>query len=195
MTLPRIIGLCGNVGAGKDTVANYLVECYGYERLGWADSLKDVCCTIYLPMGAERRHFWGTQADKAEPIPGILGPDGEPTCGRAILETVGTQGFRAAVPDTWVAHAMATRVAGDANARWVVADVRFPNEVEAIRRAGGPFLEVVRVGGPEALGAASQHESNHAWRNVPRDGFICARHGDMAGLRLAVDLELERWTT
>ena len=124
----------------------------------------------------------------------ILGSDGKPTTGRAILETVGTEGFRAACPDTWVLHTMATRVAGGGTARWVVADVRFPNEVEAIRNAGGPFLEVVRVGGPPAPGAGSTHASNLAWRAIPRDGEIRAAHGDMVGLAEAVDRALENWS-
>ena len=38
-----IIGLSGYAQAGKDTVAQMLVEDYGYTRLGFADIIKKAC--------------------------------------------------------------------------------------------------------------------------------------------------------
>lgn len=38
-TLPRIIGMCGAAGAGKDTVSLFL-SYYGYQRIAFADALK-----------------------------------------------------------------------------------------------------------------------------------------------------------
>ncbi len=210
MELPTIVGICGEIGAGKDTVADYLVEAHGYRRLSWAEPLKEAAYLIYGPLGAERRHFWGTQADKAEPIPGIHDASGRQRCGRDILLHLGTEGARWLDPDTWVKWAMAVHVAaayyledGDWHhqdvsdvpgpaARWVVSDVRFRNEVRAIHDAGGVLWEAVRVGGPPAKGAteARGHSSEEQWRREPKDAQLIARHGDLDGLRSQADIAL-----
>lgn len=177
-----IIGICGDIGAGKDTVADCLCNRYGFRRLAWATKLKEVCWAVYGPLGAERRHFFGTQADKDEPIPGILGPDRRPTTGRKILEGVGTEGFRGVCPETWVLYVMAVCVDPNPDENWVVSDVRFPNEFRAIKARGGEVWEIRKTGGPKALSIGSAHPSNQAWRLVQKDRVLTARHGDLKGL-------------
>ncbi len=177
-----IIGIAGEIGAGKDTVADILCNHYGYRRLAWADKLKEVCWSVYGPLGAERRHFFGTQADKDEPIPGILGPDGMPTTGRKILEGVGTEGFRGVCPDTWVLYGTAVHVDPNPEQDWVVADVRFPNEFRTIRGRKGEVWEIRKTGGPEPDSKDSAHSSNQAWRDEKKDRVLSARHGDLKGL-------------
>lgn len=176
-----IVGICGSIGAGKDTVADMLCSQYGYQKLSWAAKLKEVAFSVYAPLGAKRRHFFGTQADKDEPILGIVGPDGRPRIGRRILELLGTQGFREICPDTWVLYALKTQVDPLLNANWVVSDVRFPNEVAVIRKRGGEIWEVQKVGGPQA--EPSDHESDMAWRAARKDRILAAWHGDLDGLR------------
>ncbi len=179
--LPRFIGLCGDIGSGKDTVADILVDRYGYTRLSWAGPLKEVCLLIYGPLGAERRHFFGTQADKDEPIPGIVDASGEPRTGRMIMEHLGTEGFRFIDQGTWVKHAMATL---DWHQRWVVPDVRFANEFSALRTRSGVIWEVVKVGGPDH--GKRDHSSDNEWRELPKDAIVAARYGDLAALRQSV---------
>jgi len=36
-----IIGVCGFIGSGKDTIADYLTNFHGYRRESFANSLKD----------------------------------------------------------------------------------------------------------------------------------------------------------
>lgn len=38
---PKVIGIMGKMGSGKDTIADYLVEGYGYEKLSLSDLLRD----------------------------------------------------------------------------------------------------------------------------------------------------------
>ena len=42
-----IIGLCGAQGSGKDTVANILIAEYGFIKLTFASTLKDVVAILF----------------------------------------------------------------------------------------------------------------------------------------------------
>lgn len=43
----QIIGIIGKKRHGKDTIADYLVSNYGYTKVSFADTLKDVCHIIF----------------------------------------------------------------------------------------------------------------------------------------------------
>lgn len=184
---PRVIGLCGDIGAGKDTVALHLAQQHGYFQLGWAYKLKQVCLDVYGPLGAERRHFFGTQADKAEPIPGITDCRGFACTGRSIMEHLGTEGFRAVDPATWVKY---TSVCMHRNPdrHYVIPDVRFQNEFDAIRMRHGVVWSVVCVGGPLETQRRTGHQSDEEWRSIPPDDIVVAKYGDLVGLKQGVDL-------
>ena len=42
-----IIGICGFIGSGKDTIADYLVNLHGFRRESFANSLKDAVAQIF----------------------------------------------------------------------------------------------------------------------------------------------------
>jgi len=42
-----IIGICGLIGSGKGTVADILVEEHGYQKLSFADALKDGVAAMF----------------------------------------------------------------------------------------------------------------------------------------------------
>lgn len=49
--LPVIIGVGGRKRAGKDSVCNILVKEYGYEKLAFANALREMCSRVfYLPI-------------------------------------------------------------------------------------------------------------------------------------------------
>jgi hypothetical protein len=204
MPYPKMIGICGDIGSGKSYSADYLHEKHGYDHLAWAEPLKEVCYYIYGPMGAERRHFFGTQADKNEPLHDIRDKNGAPLTGRKIMEWLGTEGYRGADPDTWVKWTMAVKVTkiaiqGDSGTwffkdpnrivtpeevrqrqqRFVVGDVRFQNEADAIHSKGGVIVEVIRTG---HTSQRTGHASDEEWREIPKDFVIEAASGDLDGL-------------
>lgn len=186
---PRLIGICGDIGSGKSSVADYLERRHGYRLLPWSAPLKAIAFQTYGPLGAKMKHFYGTQAEKAEPIPGIMDAAGVTRTGRSILEWLGDEGFRTVDPDTWVKYAMAT-VRAFPDVQWAFPDVRYENEMKAIRARGGVVWEVTRVGGPDH--GKRDHPSDQRWRLIQKDAHLVARFGDLESLYYQVDEELQR---
>jgi hypothetical protein len=51
-----IVGLCGPAGAGKDTMADFLVKNHGFVKVAFADPLKRICQDVYQFSDAQ---LWG----------------------------------------------------------------------------------------------------------------------------------------
>lgn len=179
MGTPKLIGLCGSIGAGKDTAGAHLFNRYDYLTRSFAAPLKEAARLIF---GLEARHVYGTQADKAEMLPNGLTP-------RTILERLGTDVARGIYENVWVDAAMrdVDMELGRGN-RIVFTDVRFPNEAAAIWARGGQLWEIFRRGN---LNAETGHESDIAWRALHKDRVISAESGDVEGLAREIDRALQ----
>lgn len=128
-----IIGLTGAAGSGKDEVAKILK----YERLAFADAIKD--------MAEELDPFF---ENAGMTLGGLLAYSSWDHVkrnyeeSRAFLQSLGVAARKWA-PNIWV-DAVLDQVWPGGN--YVITDVRFPNEVEAIVKAGGTVYRVVRPG-------------------------------------------------
>ena len=142
-----IIGICGFIGSGKDTIADYLVNLHGFRRESFANSLKDAVSQVFgwdrtmLEGRTKQAREWREQRDAwwSE----RLGMDVTP---RWILQYWGTDVLRKNFhDDIWIASLenKLRKTKDDI----VISDCRFPNEIAAIKRAGGIVIRVVR--GPE----------------------------------------------
>ena len=145
-----IIGICGFIGSGKDTAADYLVENYGFTRDSFACTLKDAVAAIFgwdreLVEGRTKEaRDWREQVDPwwAERL------DMPNLTPRLVLQLWGTEvGRQAFHDDIWIASLenKLRKSAGDV----VITDCRFPNEVRAIKNAGGIVVWVNRGALPE----------------------------------------------
>lgn len=145
-----IIGICGFIGSGKDTAANYLVGWHGFRRDSFAGALKDAVAQVFgwdrelLEGLTPEARAWREQIDPwwAERL-------NMPTLTpRWILQYWGTevcrQGFH---DDIWIA-ALENRLR-QRTGHTVISDVRFPNEVASIRNAGGHIVWIRRGADPE----------------------------------------------
>lgn len=180
--MEKLIAICGGIGAGKDTVGWYLRKHHGYAVVSFAEPLKELAAEFFGQLGVEGRHFFGTQEDKAAPIPEVVNEHGTPRTGRQILEHLGTEGFRHIDPDIWVKIAMA-RVDAETGRPCVITDGRFPNELDAVKARGGEVWLIEKTGGQQE---ATGHSSDLAWRswlveNNP-DHVLIAKAGDIDGL-------------
>lgn len=143
-----IIGVVGFIGSGKGTAADILVQKYGFTKLSFADAVKDATAAIFgwqrsLLEGdtAESREFRET---KDEWWSDRFGKDFTP---RLALQLMGTEAGRDVFhPDLWI-YALEHKLAMYKNV--VIADVRFPNEIDFIRSKGGFVVRVSRGPDPE----------------------------------------------
>src|SRR5690606_15406979 len=136
-----LIGIAGKKRSGKDTVAKAL-EPFGYQRVGFADELKQMALEIN-PMIPGDTRLRGVVKDFgwecAKEFPGV----------RKFLQELGTS-IRERDRYFWIRTAfMRINPALADGYGVVVPDVRYPNEVDAIRRAGGTVIQVVRPGRPD----------------------------------------------
>jgi hypothetical protein len=121
----RLVGLSGYAGSGKDTAAEILLAS-GYQRLGFADPLKELATRI----------GWDGHKDDV---------------GRKLLQDLGLGARDVLGDDVWV-NALLAKVSGPT----VITDVRFANEVHAIHSHGGVVVRIVRPGCTPALGHISE---------------------------------------
>lgn len=143
-----IIGICGFIGSGKDTAADYLVNFYGFRRDSFANTLKDAVAHVFgwdrelLEGRTKESREWREQVDPwwAErlKIPNLTP--------RLVLQLWGTEVARKGFhDDIWIAS-LENKLRNRKD-DVVITDCRFPNEIKAIKKQGGKVVRIVR--GPE----------------------------------------------
>ena len=149
-----IIGICGLIGSGKDTVADYLVNVHGFRRESFAGSLKDAVAAVFgwdrtlLEGRTKASREWREQRD--EWWSNRLGQDITP---RWVLQYWGTEVCRRNFhDDIWIASIEHKILNSPDDV--VISDCRFPNEISAIKRAGGIVVRTRRGLDPEWFHAA-----------------------------------------
>jgi hypothetical protein len=145
-----IIGVCGFIGSGKDTIADYLVNLHQFRRESFASTLKDAVSNVFgwdrdLLEGRTRHsREWREQVD-----PWWADRLGMPNLTpRWVLQYWGTEVVRKGFHDnTWIASLENKLRKSQDDV--VISDCRFPNEIAAIKRAGGLVVRVHRGADPE----------------------------------------------
>ena len=140
-----IVGVCGFIGSGKDTVADYLVNFHEFRRESFANTLKDAVSSVFgwnrtmLEGRTKEAREWREQVDPwwAERL---AMPTLTP---RWVLQYWGTEVCRRAFhDDIWIAS-LENKLRNSRD-NVVISDCRFPNEIESIRNAGGKIVWVRR---------------------------------------------------
>lgn len=172
-----IIGITGRKYHGKDTVASYFLEDDKYHKISFADPLKEICKTLF---GFSDEQVYGSLKETIDPNWNVTP--------RLVLQFVGTELFRDNIgkilpdvgQDFWVRCAinrMNSILEKDPNARFVIPDIRFLNEIEYIRNFtfhGKPVsFHIIRVFRPDIpINENSLHPSEMAIDTLPVDSVI-----------------------
>jgi hypothetical protein len=145
-----IIGICGLIGSGKDTVADYLVNTHEFRRESFANTLKDAVSAVFgwdremLEGRSKQSREWRERVD-----PWWADRLNMPTLTpRWVLQYWGTEVCRRGFNDNiWIASLEnKLRTSQDSV---VISDCRFPNEIASIKNAGGKIICVVRGPAPD----------------------------------------------
>ena len=142
-----IIAFAGRKQSGKTTSCEFVKNLFDeHTPLGcsqiynFADPLKQLCINI---LGLTEEQCYGTDENKNEIVdcywPGI---DARMTA-REVLQYVGTDVFRRMQHDVWAA-ATIRLIQKHGRGLSLIADCRFPNEVEAVKNAGGLVVKLNR---------------------------------------------------
>lgn len=192
-----LVGLSGEAGVGKDTVADILVAEHGFCKIALADEIKRIAHRLY---GFTREQLWGPSELRNTPSPKYP----HLIC-RTVLQKLGTEVGREIDPNTWVNIVLesiellrlyagikmyvpwigVTDVWEDTGSGsrprldapetpykgFVVPDVRWPagNEGTALRSREGKLVRVWRPGAGLA-GESGKHTSETSIQ-VPEGGF------------------------
>ncbi len=194
-----IIGICGLIGAGKDTAADYLVNFHEFRRDSFANTLKDAVAAVFgwdrelLEGRTKEAREWREQVD-----PWWSNRLSMPTLTpRWILQNWGTEvGRNAFHNDIWIAS-LENKLRRSSN-NTVISDCRFYNEVAAIKNQGGQVIWIQRGITPHWYNIAAQanrgdtaalrwleqqgiHASEYSWAGTQFD-HIVENNGTVASL-------------
>jgi dephospho-CoA kinase len=113
------IGLIGKAGTGKDTFATFLCEINSkFKCVALADPLKEIAHTIF---NIPKNQLWCPSQNKTE-------------YSRRIMQLIG-QKMREIDSNIWVSLCVQTlQKYNNQNIPCIVTDIRFPNELEYLRR-------------------------------------------------------------
>jgi len=192
-----IIGLAGQARVGKDTFADHIVKHFRFTRIGLADPMKRFCKEVF---NFSDEQLYGGYRDAPDlrfirrmrregcedtevMVPEYLTP-------RYALQTLGTEWGRDCYQNVWIEYGV--RIAQELIKGYstynekdglkftdkdvgeiggaVFSDLRFKNEFEAVRKAGGILIRIKREGYEGAVGIAG-HASEAEQKEVPDSYF------------------------
>jgi hypothetical protein len=195
-----LIALVGFIGSGKGTVADILVEKKGFTKLSFADTVKDATAAIF---GWPRHLLEGDTKESRDfrEAPDAWWSDkfGYEFSPRKALQLMGTEAGRNVFhPDLWI-FSLEKKLELYPNI--VIADTRFPNEIDFIRSKGGFVVRVTRGPDPEWYDTAVRankegntdlmydypiHYSEWAWAGQSTD-YILHNEGTLNMLEADID--------
>jgi len=175
-----IIGLTGYAQSGKDSVANILVENYGYQRVAFADPIRDLLYATN-PMLKEGYRIKGLVDVYGWDRVKVDYPEA-----RRLLQELGV-GARKVFGDMfWVQQGL-RKVHFEGN--YVITDVRYPNEAKAIRKYDNAQIWRVKRSGVDAV---NSHESESAMDGEKVDQ-IFVNNGTLEDLKVLINTRMRAY--
>lgn len=153
--MTKIIAFAGRKQSGKTTCSEFVMKYFNgtvapfntAKMYNFADPLKkDICMNI---LGMTYDQCYGS--DEQKNVLTDIEWNGSKLTAREVMQFVGTDIFRQMKHNVW-ADATIRKIKNESPNLAVIADCRFPNEVDVVRNAGGFVIKLTR----------NPHNSNHA---------------------------------
>jgi hypothetical protein len=173
----RLIGIIGRKYYGKDTVADYIVNKFGYTKVSFATPLKESTRPIF---GFSDEQLYGDLKDTIDPFWGI--PP------REVFKFLGTDVYRNNIEtilpkmknDFWLKVFDHKYKNID---KLVIADVRFPNEAQYIIDNGGFLIKLNRN-----IENNDGHESETSIDNINNYHVLVENNADIPSLYAEINI-------
>lgn len=172
-----IIGLCGEQGSGKDTVANILISEYGFVKLTFASTLKDVVAILFswprdlLEGLTEESRLWRETVDDFWSAKLSI-PSFTP---RKALQMIGTDLFRIHFNnDIWIniiENKIGAMLKNNPNTNIVISDCRFTNEFSLIKQFSDSHIIMILRENNNSINKL-YHSSETEWINYNFDVIL-----------------------
>lgn len=172
-----LIGLTGFKGSGKNTVADYLTEKYGFEQLSFAAKVKESSAACF-GIDPEKWEAWKNDPMKVVCIADL--EDEEPFAlltVREFLQHYGVEAHRDIFGDSfWLDQVLPddkypTRGWYDRNS--VITDARFDNEARRVKANNGKIVKVERdYTGPEQHSSEQPIETEFIDYTIQNNGTL-----------------------
>lgn len=187
-----VIGLTGYAQSGKDTIADYMETAHGFEKVSFAEPLKEMLLALNPQVGFKRNWLGIKKPVYLDDVyveyydhEGVKkSPYGEEV--RGLWQRLGTDAVRKYDDMFWVRAAFQKLTRDDG--RYVFTDVRFPNEADAINQLMAiPTYEtanwqITRPG----VGPVNGHSSEQHVGKM-NEHYTIANDGNLADLWLMAD--------
>jgi hypothetical protein len=155
-----IISLTGNMGVGKDTMADYMVEKYGFVKVSMADPFKRIAKEVYE---FSDEQLWGPSEERNRDDIRYPRKDGTYLSARIATQLLGNELSRLAYPETWIVYMK--RIVAKVEKGYfysekkgvyeipgkkseytgiIVSSCRFENEIQSIKDMGGIAVRLTR---------------------------------------------------
>ena len=141
-----IIAFAGRKQSGKTSACEFTGNVYSQTVqkncaiYNFADPLKKMCIDI---LGLTYEQCYGSDESKNEYVNCLWPDSGNAMTAREVMQYVGTNIFRKMQHNVW-ADATIRKIQDENLPLALIADCRFPNEVEAVKNAGGLVIKLNR---------------------------------------------------
>ena len=182
-----IIGFIGLMQSGKTTASQYLQEKYDFEAINFKDGLKEEMIQNFPRTMREMVRLLETiDYDGMDPWSGSNLFKKKPAIFRAFMQEYGTEVRRGDNEYYWTGKW--ARKAMECEKNVVVDDVRFLNEAEVIKNAGGKLVKIER----QDITDTGNHPSETEMSKIVPDYFMSIEKGDFRGMERVIDTYVEQ---
>jgi hypothetical protein len=146
-TTRHVIGICGLIGSGKGTIADYLTSQHNFVKISFADKLKDAVSVMF---SLDRQLLEGDTHEsrqwRNEPLPFWSNVFGHEVTPRFIIQRFGTECMRDSFHiDVWT-QIVKQQIIDNPTTNFVLPDARFANEINMIKSFDNSQLWQTRKG-------------------------------------------------